>query len=104
MVALLALLGISILVRFIVGVKPVIKKAIIIKFLAPLGLVAGFVDATGSGGWGPVAAQLAARRTQPSKPRQSLPDEPIARQRGARHDRPNDRQRTAFAQSGAWLT
>lgn len=25
------------------------------RFLAPLGLVAGFVDATGGGGWGPVA-------------------------------------------------
>ncbi|HSU36172.1 MAG TPA: sulfite exporter TauE/SafE family protein [Propionibacteriaceae bacterium] len=69
MSGLLALLGIYILIRFIVGIKPVIKKAITIKFLAPLGLVAGFVDATGGGGWGPVAtpALLADGRLAPRK-------------------------------------
>lgn len=37
------------------------------KFLSPLGLVAGFVDASGGGGWGPVAtpALLTAGRTAP---------------------------------------
>ncbi|WBB80082.1 sulfite exporter TauE/SafE family protein [Micromonospora sp. WMMD882] len=39
------------------------------RFLGPLGLVAGFVDATGGGGWGPVAtpALLASGRMQPRK-------------------------------------
>jgi len=39
------------------------------RFLAPLGLVAGFVDATGGGGWGPVGtpALLASGRLEPRK-------------------------------------
>jgi uncharacterized membrane protein YfcA len=37
------------------------------RFLTPLGLVAGFVDATGGGGWGPVGtpALLASGRMEP---------------------------------------
>jgi uncharacterized membrane protein YfcA len=44
--------------------KPVRKR-----FLGPLGLVAGFVDATGGGGWGPVGtpALLASGRMEPRK-------------------------------------
>jgi uncharacterized membrane protein YfcA len=39
------------------------------RFLAPLGLLAGFVDATGGGGWGPVGtpALLASGRMEPRK-------------------------------------
>ncbi|MFD4558582.1 sulfite exporter TauE/SafE family protein [Streptomyces sp. NPDC058469] len=39
------------------------------RFLAPLGLVAGFLDATGGGGWGPVGtpALLASGRMEPRK-------------------------------------
>ncbi|MFF5057226.1 sulfite exporter TauE/SafE family protein [Micromonospora sp. NPDC000663] len=39
------------------------------RFLSPLGLFAGFVDATGGGGWGPVAtpALLVAGRLEPRK-------------------------------------
>ena len=39
------------------------------RFLAPLGLFAGFVDATGGGGWGPVGtpALLASGRMEPRK-------------------------------------
>jgi uncharacterized membrane protein YfcA len=39
------------------------------RFLAPLGLVAGFVDSTGGGGWGPVGtpAILASGRLEPRK-------------------------------------
>jgi uncharacterized protein len=55
MSAILALLGLYILVRFVVGVRPQLKKRLTTPFLAPLGLFAGFVDATGGGGWGPVA-------------------------------------------------
>ena len=64
-------LGIYLLVRFTLrGIdrrnlgKPVRKR-----FLGPLGLVAGFVDATGGGGWGPVGtpALLASGRMEPRK-------------------------------------
>ncbi|TCO52181.1 hypothetical protein EV646_1011178 [Kribbella antiqua] len=54
--ALLLLLGIYILVRFATGkVRAVMEGRPAGKFLGPLGLVAGFIDATGGGGWGPVA-------------------------------------------------
>ncbi|MGY1682012.1 sulfite exporter TauE/SafE family protein [Geodermatophilus sp. SYSU D01176] len=64
-------LGVYLLVRFTLrGIdrrnlgKPVRKR-----FLSPLGLVAGFVDATGGGGWGPVGtpALLASGRMEPRK-------------------------------------
>jgi uncharacterized protein len=64
-------LGVYLLVRFTLrGVdrrnlgRPMRKR-----FLAPLGLVAGFVDATGGGGWGPVGtpAILASGRMEPRK-------------------------------------
>lgn len=62
-------LGVYVLVRFTVrGLRtdrlghPLRKR-----FLAPLGLFAGFVDATGGGGWGPVGtpAILASGRLEP---------------------------------------
>jgi len=68
---ILVSLGAYLLVRFTLrGIdrrnlgKPVRKR-----FLAPLGLVAGFVDATGGGGWGPVGtpALLASGRMEPRK-------------------------------------
>ena len=39
------------------------------RFLAPLGLFAGFIDASGGGGWGPVGtpALLASGRIEPRK-------------------------------------
>jgi uncharacterized membrane protein YfcA len=53
---LLLLLGVYILVRFGTGkVRAVIEGRPAGRFLGPLGLVAGFIDATGGGGWGPVA-------------------------------------------------
>jgi uncharacterized protein len=64
-------LGIYLLVRFTLsGIdrrnlgRPMRKR-----FLGPLGLVAGFVDATGGGGWGPVGtpAILASGRMEPRK-------------------------------------
>ncbi|HEY5848617.1 MAG TPA: sulfite exporter TauE/SafE family protein [Microlunatus sp.] len=69
MAAILVVLGAYILIRFVIGIKPTLKKALTIKFLAPLGLFAGFVDATGGGGWGPVAtpALLADGRLEPRK-------------------------------------
>jgi uncharacterized protein len=66
---ILALLGIYIVVRFVLGVRPQLHKRLTVKFLAPLGLFAGFVDATGGGGWGPVAtpALLSGGRLEPRK-------------------------------------
>jgi uncharacterized protein len=64
-------LGVYLLVRFTLsGIdrrnlgKPMRKR-----FLGPLGLVAGFIDATGGGGWGPVGtpAILASGRMEPRK-------------------------------------
>jgi uncharacterized membrane protein YfcA len=68
---ILLTLGTYLLIRFTLrGIsrrnlgKPVRKR-----FLGPLGLVAGFVDATGGGGWGPVGtpALLASGRMEPRK-------------------------------------
>ncbi|SDU80575.1 hypothetical protein SAMN04488544_0213 [Microlunatus sagamiharensis] len=69
MAAILAALGAYILVRFVLGIRPRIAGRPGMKLLAPLGLVAGFVDATGGGGWGPVAtpALLTDGRLQPRK-------------------------------------
>jgi len=71
MSVILVTLGTYILVRFTLrGIdrrnlgKPMRKR-----FLGPLGLLAGFVDATGGGGWGPVGtpAILASGRMEPRK-------------------------------------
>jgi uncharacterized protein len=68
---ILLAIGVYLLIRFTLrGIdrrnlgKPVRKR-----FLGPLGLVAGFVDATGGGGWGPVGtpALLASGRMEPRK-------------------------------------
>ncbi|GAA2098140.1 sulfite exporter TauE/SafE family protein [Microlunatus panaciterrae] len=69
MSTLLAVLGLYVLVRFVLGRRPGFRRQLTARFLAPLGLVAGFVDATGGGGWGPVAtpALLADGRLEPRK-------------------------------------
>ncbi|NBE99282.1 sulfite exporter TauE/SafE family protein [Nonomuraea sp. KC401] len=68
---ILLVLGAYILVRFTVMGLPRgnLGKPLRKRFLAPLGLVAGFVDATGGGGWGPVGtpAILASGRLAPRK-------------------------------------
>jgi uncharacterized membrane protein YfcA len=57
MAGILLALGVYILCRFtFFGVpKPRGRRYVRGRYLAPLGLGAGFVDATGGGGWGPVA-------------------------------------------------
>ena len=70
MAVILAALGAYVLARTVIGFAPPrFKKQLGLKFLAPLGLFAGFIDATGGGGWGPVAtpALLADGRLQPRK-------------------------------------
>jgi len=52
---LLFLLGVYIVLRFVRGRAPRRKPGVPgLKLMVPLGLVGGFVDATGGGGWGPV--------------------------------------------------
>ncbi|HEX5595565.1 MAG TPA: sulfite exporter TauE/SafE family protein [Micromonosporaceae bacterium] len=75
MAGLLTTLGGYLLVRFARPLPPIhptpttgttpIRR----RFLAPLGLIAGVVDATGGGGWGPVATPtlLASGRLEPRK-------------------------------------
>jgi uncharacterized membrane protein YfcA len=71
MAAILLALGVYILARFTLrGVprkegRPYVRG----RYLAPLGLGAGFIDATGGGGWGPVATPtlLASGRMEPRK-------------------------------------
>ena len=68
---ILLALGIYILVRFTTFGLPRgnLGKPLRKRFLAPLGVVAGFVDSTGGGGWGPVGtpAILASGRLEPRK-------------------------------------
>ncbi|WP_067969537.1 sulfite exporter TauE/SafE family protein [Nocardiopsis trehalosi] len=71
MSGILLALGLYILVRFTAWGTPRgnLGKPLRRRFLAPLGLVGGFVDATGGGGWGPVGtpALLASGRIEPRK-------------------------------------
>jgi hypothetical protein len=70
MAGILLLLGVYLLLRFSrpIGTRTS-RRPLRTRFLAPLGLVAGFVDATGGGGWGPVATPslLVSGRMEPRK-------------------------------------
>jgi uncharacterized membrane protein YfcA len=71
MAGILLALGIYVLVRFTFGTlkKTDTSRSLRSRFLGPLGLVAGFIDATGGGGWGPVATPtlLVSGRVEPRK-------------------------------------
>lgn len=71
MAGVLLVLGVYILVRFTVGrtPRPGGRPYVRGRYLAPLGLGAGLVDATGGGGWGPVATPtlLATGKMEPRK-------------------------------------
>jgi uncharacterized membrane protein YfcA len=64
-------LGLYVMYRFLVlgGRRPTFKGGVSGFFLAPLGLVAGFMDAIGGGGWGPVGTTtlLSTGRLEPRK-------------------------------------
>ena len=68
--ALLLVLGIIIIIRFGAGVRiiPPVAK-VNAKLLAPLGLIGGFVDASGGGGWGPISTPtlLTLTKSEPRK-------------------------------------
>ncbi len=71
MAAILLGLGLYVLARFTLGRIRTDRQGTSFRsrFLSPLGLVAGFVDATGGGGWGPVATPslLVSGRVEPRK-------------------------------------
>lgn len=64
-------LGSYVFIRFALRGVPTVVRArpLSRRFLTPLGLVGGFLDATGGGGWGPVGtpALLASGRMEPRK-------------------------------------
>ena len=69
--ALLLALGVYVVWRFLVigGRRPQFKGTLSALFLAPLGVVAGLMDAIGGGGWGPVGTTslLSSGRLEPRK-------------------------------------
>ncbi len=69
--ALLLGLGVYVVWRFLAlgGRRPQFKGRLSAKFLAPLGVVAGLMDAIGGGGWGPVGTTslLSSGRLEPRK-------------------------------------
>ncbi|MGH3665776.1 MAG: sulfite exporter TauE/SafE family protein [Egibacteraceae bacterium] len=71
MAGILLALGVYILARFSFTkmAVPTTTTALRKRFLAPLGIFAGFVDAIGGGGWGPVATPslLVSGRMEPRK-------------------------------------
>jgi uncharacterized protein len=64
-------LGVFVLARFSFRrhERPVWERPVPRAFLAPLGLIAGFLDAAGGGGWGPISTPtlLSSGRMQPRK-------------------------------------
>jgi uncharacterized membrane protein YfcA len=73
MAGILLAIGLYLLLRFTNHETPsdarVSRPPLPSRFLAPLGCVAGFIDATGGGGWGPVStpALLVTDRVEPRK-------------------------------------
>lgn len=68
--SLLLVLGIYVLWRYLTHRRTVLRKGRPrTQFLAPLGLIGGFVNSTGGGGWGPVStpALLATGRMAPNR-------------------------------------
>jgi uncharacterized membrane protein YfcA len=71
MASILLVLGVYILLRFTLKGAPQKegRRYVRGRFVAPLGLGAGFIDATGGGGWGPVSTPtlIASGRMEPRK-------------------------------------
>lgn len=71
MAGLLLFFGAVILARFGFGLRiiPVPRSGHTARWLAPIGLLGGFVDATGGGGWGPVVTPslMTVTRHEPRK-------------------------------------
>jgi uncharacterized protein len=71
MSGLLLFFGLVIFARFGLGIRliPVPERGNTARWLSPIGLLGGFVDATGGGGWGPVVTPslLTVTRHEPRK-------------------------------------
>lgn len=69
--SILLVLGVVLLLRFGLNLRlmPTIKGEPRTIFLAPLGAFAGFVDASGGGGWGPVTTPTMLSSLENAKPR-----------------------------------
>lgn len=71
MSGLLLFFGLVIFARFGLGIKliPTPKNGHTARWLSPIGLLGGFVDATGGGGWGPVVTPslMTVTRHEPRK-------------------------------------
>lgn len=71
MAGILLAIGVYVLLRFSLWGTPKRRGRAYVRgrYLVPLGLVAGFIDATGGGGWGPVATPtlLATGKMEPRK-------------------------------------
>ncbi len=70
MAVMLVGLGLYVLLRFSLGASPVRTRTLSARghrWLVPLGLAAGFIDATGGGGWGPMSTStlLSSGRVSP---------------------------------------
>lgn len=68
--AFLVCLAAYVLLRFSLFKRaPTVRRALPGRFLAPLGLSAGFLDAAGGGGWGPISTPtlLASGRMEPRR-------------------------------------
>lgn len=68
---ILLALGVYVIWRFLVlgGRRPTFKGSPSVRFLAPMGVVGGALDAVGGGGWGPVGTTtlLSSGRLEPRK-------------------------------------
>lgn len=70
MACFLLFVGVYILVRYaVLRGHTVVPRPLRGRFLLPLGLLAGFLDAAGGGGWGPLGTStlLASRRIEPRR-------------------------------------
>lgn len=69
MAVILLVLGISIVMRFAFGKALIPQMKVRTRHLWPIGVFGGFVDATGGGGWGPVATPslMTVTRHEPKK-------------------------------------
>ena len=71
MAVILLILGVVLMARFGLNLRlvPQIKGKPRAKFLIPLGVFAGFTDASGGGGWGPVTTPTLLSVSSSAKPR-----------------------------------
>jgi uncharacterized membrane protein YfcA len=69
MAGILLVLGFSIILRFAFGKTLIPRMQVRSRNLWPIGLFGGFVDATGGGGWGPVAtpSMMTVTKHEPKK-------------------------------------